>query len=61
MDAAQIHGYFEIAFQVIGFASAVAAVVPIPQAVVPLVIARKILDIFALNVGYSRNAKTPGG
>lgn len=60
MDASQIQGYFEIAFQVIGFASAIAAVVPIPQAVAPLIIARKILDIFAMNVGYSRNAKQPG-
>jgi hypothetical protein len=49
--------YVEMAFQVIGFASALAAIIPIPQAVGPLIIARKILDIFALNMGYSKNAK----
>jgi hypothetical protein len=49
--------YVEIAFQVIGVASAIAAIVPIPQAVGPLIIARKLLDIFALNMGYSKNAR----
>jgi uncharacterized protein (DUF697 family) len=58
MDPTMIRSYFEIAFQVIGFASAVAAVVPIPQAVAPLIIARKVLDIFAMNLGYSKNAKS---
>lgn len=56
MNITDYQQYIEIGFQVIGVASAIAAIVPIPQATVPLIIARKVLDILALNVGRSRNA-----
>jgi hypothetical protein len=51
--------YLELGFQIIGVASAVAAIVPIPQIVGPLIIARKVLDMVALNVGRSKNAGPP--
>jgi len=51
--------YLELGFQIIGVASAIAAIVPIPQIVGPLIIARKVLDILAMNVGRSRNAGPP--
>jgi len=60
MNPEVIPQYIELGFMIIGAASAVAAIVPIPQAVGPLIIARKILDMLAFNFGRSRNAVQPG-
>lgn len=49
--------YIEIGLQVIGVASAIAAVVPNPQVTGALFIARKVLDLLACNFGNARNEK----
>jgi hypothetical protein len=60
MNPETIPQYIELGFMIVGAASAIAAIVPIPQAVVPLIVARKILDMLAFNFGRSRNAVQPG-
>jgi hypothetical protein len=52
-----IQQYIQIGIQVVGVAAALAAVLPIPQAIGPLIIARKFLDILAMNFGNAKNVK----
>lgn len=47
--------YIQIGIQIVGIAATVAAIVPIPQAVGPLILARKVLDVLAMNVGHAKN------
>jgi len=60
MNPETIPQVIEIGFMVVGIASTVAAIIPVPQLVGPLIIARKVLDILAFNFGRSRNAAQPG-
>lgn len=56
-DAADaIPDWMEILGTLIGIASAIAAVTPTPKDNVVLGVLRKVLDIFALNVGGAKNA-----
>ena len=56
-DAADaIPDWMEILGTLIGIASAIAAVTPTPKDNVVLGVVRKVLDIFALNVGGAKNA-----
>ena len=60
MNPENIPQFIEIGFMVVGIASTVAAIVPVPHLVGPLIIARKVLDMLAFNFGRSRNAVQPG-
>lgn len=51
-----IPDWMEILGALIGLASAIAAVTPTPKDNAALIVVRKLLDIFALNVGGAKNA-----
>lgn len=54
--ADKIPNWLELLGTLIGVASAIAAVTPTPKDNVVLGVVRKVLDIFALNVGGAKNA-----
>ena len=54
--ADKIPNWLELLGTLIGVASAIAAVTPTPKDNVVLGVLRKVLDIFALNVGGAKNA-----
>mgnify|MGYP003575781059 CR=1 FL=1 len=54
--AEKIPNWLELLGTLIGVASAIAAVTPTPKDNVVLGVLRKVLDIFALNVGRAKNA-----
>ncbi len=49
--------YIQIVLQIIGVASAIAAVTPTPKDDLILVGIRKALDFLAFNFGHAKNAK----
>lgn len=54
--ADKIPNWLELLGTLIGVASAIAAITPTPKDNVVLGVLRKVLDIFALNVGGAKNA-----
>jgi hypothetical protein len=57
MDTAQLTSYVQLAMQLIGFASVVAAITPTPVDDGILKTLKGILNIIAMNVGQAKNAK----
>jgi hypothetical protein len=57
MDAAQVREIVEVSAQIIGVASVIASVTPTPVDDGILAVLKRILNIFAFNIGQAKNAK----
>ena len=57
MDISQIGNYVRLAIEVVGFFSVVATVTPTPVDDGVALVAKRVLDVLAMNIGKAKNAE----